>query len=192
MAGIGDIVDLNGIKTGELTSQILDFVYGKNCILLNDIRLIFNNPINIPCPIIGFEYEIPDHIELLSFSYSDYPFLDRTSLINAYFKNNTKISLKAYRPITPLNPFTINLATNELIYAVLDKYCLNGGTFTILTSWGAYSNVLLEKLSGIKTGSNDIGGQGFQFDFIKVNIQTKEIQAIQSSYLASIDGGGVL
>lgn len=192
MAGVADIVDFGGIQPSELSFEILDFVFGKNCILLNDVGLIFGVSTNIPCPLIGFEYELPERVELLNFSYSDYPFLDRTALINAYFKNNTRFTLKAHKPITRFNPFVVNYALNEAIYKVLDEYALNGGTFTILTPWGALTNILLEKFTGIKNGSNDVGGQGFQFDFIKVNIQTKAIQEKQNNYLASIDAGGAM
>lgn len=189
MAVIGDLINTDGLKVSELSSDILDFVYQKNCILLNDVGLIFGIETGIPCPILGFEYEVPESIELLKFSYSEYPFLDRTSLINAYFKENTRFALKAHRPITAKNPFAVNYALNEAIYTALEKYSLNGGTYTILTGHKTITYAVLEKLTGIKNSDNDIGGQGFVFEFLKLNIQTNEIQNIQNDFLSAVTSG---
>lgn len=189
MSAIAKLVNLDGLQTSGLNFEILDFVFGQNCILLDDINLVFGIGPSIPCPLLGFQYATPDFLELLSFSYSEYPFLDRTSLINAYFKNNTRIKMQAYRPITTKNPFVLNYALNEGIYKILDNYALNGGTFRIITAWGSFSNLLLEKFSGIRGSDTDIGGQGFQLEFLKVNMQKKEIQERTNTYLSNIDSG---
>lgn len=189
MSAIGKLINLNGIQTSGLNFEILDFVFGRNCILLDNLNLVFGIGPNIPCPLLGFQYETPEFIELLNFSYSEYPFLDRTALINAYMKNNTRFKFKAYRAITTENSFVINYALNEAIYKILDNYVLNGGTFRVVTAWGSFSNLLLEKFSGFRNSDTDIGGQGFQFEFVRVNMQTQEIQEKTNTYLSNIDSG---
>lgn len=192
MAGIGDLVNLNGLSADSVANRILDFVYGKNCILLRDVGLIFGVGTGIPMPLIGFEYEMPERVHLLSFSYSEYPYLNRTALINAYFRNNTRFSIKASRPITRANTFPVNYGINEALYTVLEKYTQNQGFFTILTPWGALANCLLKDFYGVKNGEREIGGQGFLFEFEKVNIPSEAIQKKQNSYLSAITAGSAV
>lgn len=192
MAAIGDLINTKGLSADSVSNKILDFVYGKNCILLRDVGLIFGIGTGIPMPLIGFEYEMPERIHLLSFSYSEYPYTNRTALINAYFRNNTRFSLRANKPITRANTFPVNYAINEALYSVLEKYAQNGGIFTVLTPWGALSNCLLKDFYGIKGGDREMGGQGFLFEFEKTNIPSESIQKTQNSYLSAITAGSAI
>lgn len=193
MAGVGDILNLQGLKVDEISVEILDFVYGRNAILLQNVGEILNlGSTGIPIPIVGFEYKIPDEVEILKFSYSKYPFMNRTTIVNAYIKEATTLTLEADKPITQLNPFIANYPLNELIVSTLDKYISNGGLFTILTPWAVIKDCLCTKFVGFKIGERDIGGQGFRFSFEKANIPSEVMQKKQNAYLSAITGGSAL
>lgn len=192
MAGLGDLVNLDGFSIDGIANGILDFTFGSNAIWLRDVGEILGAGVNFPVPLVGFEYELPDIVPLLDFSYSEYPYADRTAIINAYVKNNTRQTIIAHRPITPNNKFIINYALNEALYKILDEYISRSGRFTILTPWCSLGNYLCEKWSGIKKNDSDVGGQTFKFEFVRANIPSDAVQKQQNSYLSSITGGGAM
>lgn len=201
---------------------ILDYLFQKNAVILNDtLQILTGNSLNVPIPIvgdvsvslpiplIGFEFLAPEEVELLKYSYSEYPYIDKTMLTNAYIKENTKLSIVGVRPITHMpngnhsidkndssksarNVAAINNAStsvvgnyisNELILSTLQAYCDRGGTFTVLTMWGQINNLVLERLSGIKLegGQNQFAGQGYKFEFKRVQFPKKSNQGIRNT-----------
>lgn len=187
MASLPDLINTKGLSVGEIGVEVVDFVFGRNAIVLDDVGLIFGLGLSIPMPLIGFEFKVPHRVPILDYSYSDAPYLDKTSLINGYIKNTPSFTLQGVRPTTKWNKFILNYALNEALNKILDEYVLNGGTFTILTAWGSLPNCLLEKYSGVSDGRSI--GQEYEFQFLKANIQSQAIQDKQSSYLKAITGG---
>lgn len=192
MAGLGDLVNLDGFSIDGIANGILDFTFGSNAIWLRDAGEILGAGVNFPVPLVGFEYELPDIVPLLNFSYSEYPYINRTALINAYMKNNTRLTLYAHRPITPNNKFIINYALNEALYKILDEYISRSGRFTILTPWSALGNFLCEKWDGVLRNKSDVGGQTFKFEFVRVNMPSDAVEKLQNSYLDTITSGGAM
>lgn len=187
MAALTDLVNTNGLKVGEVGLELMDVAWGKNAVMLDDVGLVFGSPISIPMPLIGFEFKIPQRVPFLKFSYSDAPYLDKTSIINGYIKEGTRFVLNGVRPTTKWNKFLVNYALNEALIKILDEYVLNAGSFTILTAWGSLTNCLLEEYNGVSDGKSI--GQEYEFKFYKANVQSKAIQSQQSQYLKAITGG---
>ena len=188
MQGLNQLVNTNGVNQKGNAGDIVDFVYGKNCIILNDIGKIFGVSLNIPMPLLGFEYILPDRVPLLNFSYSEAPYLNRASVVNGYIKNSTRFTLRGVKSILKTN-FTANYAINEMLYYLLDTYITNGGLFTIITPWATLGNCVCEDFSGVKLSNSESGGQGFEFTFLKLNIQPEAISKSVSSYLNNITSG---
>ena len=122
---------------------------------------------SVSVPLLGFAYDNPSQMEILKYSYSEYPFLNKNMIVNSYLRENTRITLRASKAITPNNTVALNYLSNETIYSTLETYCNAGGTFTIMTMWGAYSGLVLESLSGIQPENNQMGGTQFEFTFLK-------------------------
>lgn len=186
------------LSSDNVTKGLLDMVYRHNALLLDDaISLIGGSFIgglasapSIPLPLVGFVYETPSTVELLKYSYSEYPYLNKSLIINSYLRENTQFRVVAYRQITSSNPVILNIATNEILYKTLETYCNNGGTFTLLTMWGTFNNLVLEGLNGIMPNDdNAVGGCGFEFLFRKVAVSTGIIDKIVDTGLSKLTKG---
>lgn len=188
MQGLSKVVNTNGVTNNGGVGDILDFIFGRNCIILNDISKIFGEGINIPMPLLGFEYVVPDRVQLLNFSYSEAPYLNRSSVVNGNIKNSTRFTLRGVKSILKSN-FITNYATNELLYYLLDTYITRGGIFTIVTPFATLGNCVCEDFSGIKLSDRDPAGQCFEFTFLKLNIQPEKISNSVSNYLNNITSG---
>lgn len=177
----------------------LDYLFQKNALILNDtLTILKGSPfsvlgvdVNLPLPLLGFEYMSPDEVELLKYSYSEYPYVNKTMITNAYIKENTRLSIIGLRPITygggSVNSVSTsvvgNYLTNELILSTLQAYCDRGGTFTILTMWGQLNNLVLERLSGIRleSGPNQFQGQAYRFEFKRINFPKAKHQGLKNA-----------
>lgn len=178
---IGDPIKA-GAHNGGLT--FIKTLFQDFPLLLNDVPRIFYKQIGIvsvPLPLIGLTYAPPNEVELLKFSYSEYPYIDKTVVVNSYRQEPTKFSVVAYRPlsVTPtsdqqghINSFPqsgnnviVNFIANELTYNVLQFYGRAGGTFSLVTQWGIVSNLLLEELNGVNIETKTMGGEAFLFKF---------------------------
>lgn len=182
---------------GSLNRQLLELVFKRNAILLNDPSALgvggaIGSALDavgslVGVPLLGFVYETPETAELLKFSYSEYPYLNRMQIVNSYIAENTQFRVKAYKALTGNTSVLINYTTNELLYSTLKKYCTNGGTFTLTTLWGAYTNLVLESLNGVAI-EGQLGGIGFEFTFKKVGF-TMASGNIVSETVSKLSGG---
>lgn len=187
MASLASILGLEGIQSADPSFAVLDMFFGRNVILLNDVAQILGAGVTIPIPLVGFEYQVPNEIELFNYKLSEYPALNKQTLINSMIKGVSKFSITAIRPITSANTAILNYALNEALTAALDAYNSQGGTYTILTPWGLIKPCLMNGGFGVITGDGDLGGQGWRFNFTKMNIQTS-LTTEQSSFLQSLGG----
>lgn len=191
MAVVGNILP-SLYKPNNLGKFILDFAFRDCALILNQSRLLMSDKMvgTFPAPLIGFSYDSPDSITFMDFQYCEYPYLNKTMIVNSLVKNNSSISLKAYRPITKANSVIANMMTNMTLIKALETYAMRGGTFTLTTMWGIINDLVLERVSGIKV-ENEIGGVGFQFDLKKINFALMNETAQMSSKLSNLASGGV-
>lgn len=172
--------------TGNNIKSSLDTIYRYNALLLSDLKTIGGLPFNAPIPIVGFVYENPSTLEMLKYEYSEYPFLNKTLITNSYTKQNTRFSIRSYRAITAYNGIATNIALNEALYYGIEYYCDRGGTFKLLTMWGAFSNLVLESLQIIPPSGNEVGGIGFEWHFRKIPFDTTNAENIQSANVSAL------
>lgn len=178
---IGDPIKV-GAKVGSM--EFLKYMFQDFPLLLNDVPRIFYKKIGIvsvPLPLMGLTYAPPREVELLNFSYSEYPYINKTIVVNSYQQEPTKFSIIAYRPISVMptkdangninqpiqsgNNVIVNFLANEVTYNLLQFYGRSGGTFSLVTQWGIFTNLLLKGLKGITIDSKTMGGEAFLFEF---------------------------
>lgn len=182
------------LSGSNMTKGLLDMIYRHNAILLNESISILGGSslgdIPLPLPLIGFVYENPNTAQLLKYSYSEYPYLNKSLIVNSYLKENTSFRVIAYKQITSSNTLLLNIAYNEILFRSLKKYCDNGGTFTLMTMWGIFSNLVLEELNGVTTSeANANGGVGFEFVFKRLNFSASLIDKVANETISKITGG---
>ena len=188
---ITNVINVAGLDVTATGKVLIETVFQRNVILLNDVAKLLGIGLPIPLPLIGFEYDPIPRMELLKFSYPKTPFLSREAVTNSYIKETTNFQIIANKPITGFNSFLLNFATNQAILNVLDSYLKAGGTFTIISPWGVVTNCLCNLVEGIQIGQNDVGGQAFSFKFEKANIY-EDITGTLNPFMASLSAGGVV
>lgn len=172
-----------GARTGSF--EFIKTLFQDFPLLLNDVPRIFYKKIGIvsvPLPLLGLTYAPPREVELLKFSYSEYPYMDKSVVVNSYKQEPTKFSIIAYRPLSVLpagttkgnevlnsgNNVIVNFVANEVAYNILQIYARFGGTFSLVTQWGIVTNLVIESLKGISIDIKTMGGEAFLFEFKRV------------------------
>lgn len=165
----------------------LDAVYRHSAILLNDAISLLGFSISAPIPLVGFTYEHPSEMTLLQYSYSEYPYLNKALISNTMIKEATNVTIKANRAITSVSGLLTNIALNEAVYALLEKYCDRGGTFSILSMWGTQVNLVLERLT--TDGGESGPGVGFVFHFRKYVTDLNSVETQVSNSINALTQG---
>ena len=186
---LSEFINLKGLEVTSPSKILAQTLIDRSSILLNDIPKLFGAGASVPLPLIGFTYMPMDRVELLNYSYSQYPFLNRESITNTYIKNPTRFQLLAVKPITRLNTFFFNFATNIALKKFLEKYINAGGTFLVITPWEVITDCVVEKLEGVKFNDTSLG-EGFLFSFYKPNIY-EDTTGSQSNFLKALTNGGI-
>lgn len=188
--GVANVLpSLSGVVKGNLHS-ILDLVFQDCAVILENSTLLLSSKFGvnvgaqIPLPLIGFSFETPSQLELLNYSYSEYPYLNKQTIINAYLKEGGSITIDAVRPIQKGNNIVINYLTNKALVDLIETYADAGGTFAVNTMWGWYGNLVLEKLSG--KAIDNIGGVGFSFQFKRVYFDTTNQKSAINSLVSKL------
>lgn len=178
----------SGLTIPNYNNEILDIVFTKNAILLNNF---WNNDV-APISLIGFEYQIPESLPLLEYKYSEYPFLNKNVIQSCLKKEQTQFSLVGINSIVRLFDYmgstsvAVLMGYNEAVLKLLDKHVLSGKTFTIMTSWGVIKPCILERVVGKKLGSQDIGGQCLEFQFKTAKINSNKTEKLISDNLKKL------
>lgn len=124
-------------------------------------------------PLIGFQFQQPKNFEILKYSYSKYPYLNRAVVANNMLKETTKITIQGLRPITVGNSVLVNAIVNNIgLKSYIEKYCDLGGLWWINTMWGARFNYVLTDLKGTLPVGEGIGGVGWEFTFERLNFDS--------------------
>ena len=102
-----------------------------------------------------FAVILPDTVNILSgyVTQNDLPL----PLVGFEVKYNSVI---LHNLITSVNPWTVQMITNQIFVDALEYYVQKGGTFNILTPWGDIKYAVLVGLYGIE---NEAGQTGVSF-----------------------------
>lgn len=175
MAGLGNVLPSIS-KLGNGGHGVLDLIFRDGALIMSDSQLLAglggvgDLGLSIPLPIIGFSFENPTELNLLKYSYTEYPMLNKTMVTNSFIKENGEVKLRGLRPITRGNNILVNYAANKGLVILIEKYADAGGLWTLNTYWGTYGNLALESLDGVVTEAG--GGTAFDFTFKRINFDT--------------------
>lgn len=170
---------------------ILDFAFRDRAIILRESLLLKSEKMNglLPSPLIGFTFDTPSNIQLLKYNYCEYPYLNKTMIVNSLVKENNEISITGSRPITRGNSVIMNTVLNQVLVNALEIYASRGGTFIMLTMWGIIQDLVLEELTG-KPTDGGVGGVLFDFKFKKINfVNMKQANKVSDNILGKASGG---
>lgn len=175
---------LEPLQVPTIGGKLLDITFTKSAILLNDKELLFPAGLNakiantklknMPLPLLGFTYKIPNRLPLLKFKYSEYPFLNKTIISNCYIQEQTRFSVQGINILTANIGVFTNIGFNLALKSQLEKYILQGGTFMVMTPWGQISPCLCEGIEGVTLHDTDIGGQSVIFNFVTAKISKSD------------------
>lgn len=85
-----------------------------------------------------------------------------------------------------MNGVITNILLNEAFYKGIEAYCDRGGTFTLMTMWGVFNNLVLETLQIIPPEGSQVGGIGFEWQFKRIPFDTANAKATYSSSLNAL------
>lgn len=209
-AGLTTLFSKDSNTKFVLTKTILDLMFRDCCVIMQTPSLIFTSMKSLESgstgvgvgigsnlidktgfPLLGFQFQQPKKLELLKYSYSEYPFLNRNVVANAMQKELTTVTLQGLRPVIAGNPVLVNYVVNTLgLNLYIEKYCDFGGLWNINTMWGLRRNYVLESLNGtLPVG--EVGGVGWEFTFKRLNFDstTMSQSVARASSKVAILGG---
>lgn len=169
----------------SLTRKILDTVFKDCCLILTDLNETGIFTLN-QAPLIGFSFQDPSQVEFFNYSYSEYPYLNRTAVANSVMKNSSTIVIKGLRPITRTNNMLVNYAYNSAVLTVLDNYIMKGGRFKLFTKWGPISNLVMESINGVDEDGQ--GGIALEFTLRRIFVAESSTSSTASALLRIITG----
>lgn len=185
--GIGGVLpSFAKMANGDLGGQILDLTFRDSCLWMQNSSLLASwISLNLPLPVVGFQFQTPDNLELLKYEYTSYPALNKSFVANTFQKKITTLTIIGLRPITRMNPVGLNYLLNQQgISNYIEKYADRGGLWTLNTMWGIITNLVLTELKGIKINETSLGGVGFEFTFEKLQFSNLNSSLSKVSNLA--------
>ena len=174
MASMSSIIGIGGIlpnfaklASGDVGGAILDLAFKDSCLWMQNSTLLKSwISASIPLPVVGFQFQTPDNLELLKYTYVKYPALNKVAVANSFQKETTTVTITGLRPITRYNPIGLNYILNwQGMKNYIEKYADRGGMFTLNTMWGLITNLVLTGVNGVKVDQSQMGGIGFEFSF---------------------------
>lgn len=169
--GIGNVLpNFAKLANGDVGGAILDLAFKDSCLWMQNSTLLASwISFNVPLPVVGFQFQTPDDLELLKYTYVKYPALNKVAVANSFQKETTTVTITGLRPITRYNPVGLNYVLNGMgMKNYIEKYADRGGTFALNTMWGLITDLVLTGVKGVKVDQSQMGGIGFEFSFEKL------------------------
>lgn len=179
MLGSGNIQK----AVGNVSATAYKEIFNHSALWLQNVAgatFKVNWSVDIPAPLYGFVYERISDLELLKYEYSKSPYLNKSQIATSYIKENTNISVTAFKAITSLNTMPLQIIQNNIFIPLLTYYVNQGGLFALATPYGIVLNLALKSLHGVDSGEGAYG-VGFRFEFEKLNIASSGDSKIKES-----------
>ena len=153
----------SSINNTGFNFQSIAAKYNNFAVILPDTVNILSGYVtqnDLPLPLVGFEVKYNGDVPFLVNEYSEYPYLNKQLLVDGAVRQNADFSVILHNLITSVNPWTVQMITNQIFVDALEYYVQKGGTFNILTPWGDIKYAVLVGLYGIE---NEAGQTGISF-----------------------------
>jgi hypothetical protein len=127
--------------------------------------------------------------KLANYAVGQYPFANQSVAANAIISEPLTISMRMSIPVNKPGGHTAKLITMTMLQAVVQKHANLGGTYTIATPAGFYTNCILTGLTDVSTGDSPIPQNTWQWDFVQPLVTLQAAQAAQSTFMNTVSQG---
>lgn len=132
-------------------------------------------------PIPGSTLEVAD--------YGEYPFANQTVAANAAIAMPLDVSLRMICPVKSELGYAEKLATMIALQKAIQAHRNSGGTYTVVTPAGIYTNCLLKRLSDASAGNSAQAQNTYQWDFRRPLLTQEQATQAQNSLMSKITSG---
>jgi hypothetical protein len=123
---------------------------------------------------------------------AEYPFYTNQIAANAQVQKPLRVSMLGHCPAGKDSPFTIKLATLQLLQTLIQNHCNSGGTFTVFTPSYTYFNCLLTNFIDVSTGESNQAQVSWQLDFVQPLLTFPGDNGALNSLTSAMYNGGTL
>jgi hypothetical protein len=127
--------------------------------------------------------------KLANYSVGQYPFANQYVAANAIIAEPLSISLRMSIPVNKPGGHAAKLSTMLMLQAAIQKHANLGGTYTIVTPAGLYTNCILTNWSDVSSGDSAIPQNTYQWDFIQPLVTLEAAEAAMNTFMAGNAAG---
>lgn len=126
---------------------------------------------------------------IIDYESGKYPFANQTVAANSLIAQPLRIPMTMSAPMNSQNTALSKLTTLSALQAALQAHANLGGTYTVATPAGFYSNCLLLSVRDITPTGEKTPQSSWQWDFEKPLVSATDAAGAVNSMLAKIDAG---
>jgi hypothetical protein len=119
----------------------------------------------------------------------NYPFANQNVAANAIIAQPLTISMLMICPARQAGGYPKALATMMLLTSMLNQHDQLGGTYTVITPKGFYTNLVRLRMVDVSTAQSHQAQNAYQLDFLRPLLTLEQAQSAQSSLMAKLSNG---
>jgi len=126
---------------------------------------------------------------LAKYSIGQYPFANQSVAANAIISEPLTLSIRMMIPVKAPGGHPAKLVTMIMLQAAIARHAQLGGTYTVATPAGLYTNLILTGLTDVSSGLNPIPQNTWQWDFVQPLVTIQQAQGAQSTLMSNFTNG---
>jgi hypothetical protein len=119
----------------------------------------------------------------------EYPFANQNIAANAMIAQPLHVSMLMVCPVQTEGGYAAKLVALTVLQQTLQQHIAAGGTFTVATPSGIFTNCLLIRVSDVSSGEIKQPQHTWQFDFVQPLITINQATQVWNSLMQKIGGG---
>lgn len=127
--------------------------------------------------------------ELNKWQWGEYPFANQAIAANAGIQMPKQVSMLMRCPAKNVLGYPAKLAVLVALQSAVDQHASQGGTYTIITPTGFYTNCLLTAVRDISSGESNQPQVTWQWDFTNPLVTLQQATQVQSSLIGKVTAG---
>lgn len=183
---LSPIVLTNGIATNVPGGMLPIIVFTE---ALNFIDGLLNGTENIELDGFFANFEPLTGASLIDQEVGHYPFANQAVAANAVIAQPLTVSMRMVCPVKNPAGYPLKLATMMALQAALVQHNGSGGTYTIATPSGFYTNCLMTGMRDVSTNESNQSQFVWQMDFEQPLLTLQSAQQAQNSLMSKLTGG---
>lgn len=126
---------------------------------------------------------------LINLEIGSYPFANQTVAANATIKQPRTLSMLMLCPARNALGYYAKLATMTALQQALDQHSSLGGTYTVITQSGIYTNGILTALRDVSHPESHQVQNAYQWDFVFPLLTLEQAQQAQNNLMGQLTNG---